>query len=120
MKCYGIYDVFKNDLVDVGLNEENLIISYADYWFYIAQDDLIKDYKSIKDETELNVESFDDYMNYYFKEFWSPSNDEEKIIGAREFLEEHDFEVKEIDQKEYDMLLHEKNKIIASIDELCY
>ena len=121
MKYYGIYDIFKNDLVDVDLNEENLIISYADYWFYIAQDDLMKDYKSIKDETELSIKSFDDYMNLYFKEFWSPGNDEEKLIGSREFLEEHNFEVKEIDQKEYDMFLHEKkNKIIARIDELCY
>ena len=107
MKYYGVYDVFKNKIVDVNTDEKKLIISYAEYWFDIAQDNLMDDYNSIKDDESLNINSFNDYMNCYFKEFWSPMSEEEELIGSREFLEEHDFEILEIDKEEYEKVLNE-------------
>lgn len=110
---YGIYDNQRQEFRGVGVNKDMMIIEFAEHWFDVAEDDLLNDYEYVKEYmTELDIETFDDYMNHYFGKFWSPKNREEKIQGAYDFLNGYDFTLEEINKELYDELAKDEDFIM--------
>lgn len=113
MRYYGVYDNQRQEFRGIGTNKNKMAIDFAEYWFDVAQDDLLNDYEYVKEGMpELNVKTFDDYMNCYFRKFWSPKNREEKIQGAYDFLNQYDFTLEYIDKREYKELSEREDFIM--------
>ena len=113
MTYYGVYDNQRQAFKGIGTNKNKMAIEFAEYWFDIAENDLLNDYEYVKGGLpELNVKTFDDYMNRYFRKFWSPNNDEEKLQGAYDFLNLYDFTLEVIDKMTYKELSESEDFIM--------